>query len=321
MRFLRYLAIFVLLLGGALWALNTNLFVQIPKDAAPKVLSHRGVHQTYAGDDRSNDSCTASPIDPIKHTFLENTISSMQAAFEAGADVIELDVHLTPDGVFAVFHDWTVDCRTDGTGVTEELTFAELQKLDIAHGYTADGLTYPLRGTGVGMMPSLRQVFDAQIGALFLINFKSKRVEEGHALLSLLKSPEYRNQVWGVYGGPEPTEVVVRADPQMRGFDKGSVTNCLKNYIALGWSGYVPQACRETVVGVPQNIAPLIWGWPHRFSDRMAEYGTDVILWGPYDGSGFSSGVDTLQQADAIPNGFSGYVWTNKIEEIGPHLR
>ena len=38
----------------------------------------------------------------------------MRAAFDSGADVVELDVHLTPDGKFAVFHDWTLDCRTDG---------------------------------------------------------------------------------------------------------------------------------------------------------------------------------------------------------------
>ena len=48
----------------------------------------------------------------------------MQAGFAAGADVVELDVHPTTDGEFAVFHDWTLDCRTDGHGVTREHSMA-----------------------------------------------------------------------------------------------------------------------------------------------------------------------------------------------------
>jgi glycerophosphoryl diester phosphodiesterase len=44
-------------------------------------------------------------MDAPTHGFIENTIPSMQAAVAAGAQVIELDVHLTPDNVFAVFHD------------------------------------------------------------------------------------------------------------------------------------------------------------------------------------------------------------------------
>ena len=37
----------------------------------------------------------------------------MRAAFAAGADIVELDIHPTTDGQFAVFHDWTLDCRTE----------------------------------------------------------------------------------------------------------------------------------------------------------------------------------------------------------------
>ncbi|SCM79097.1 hypothetical protein KL86SPO_20397 [uncultured Sporomusa sp.] len=33
-----------------------------------------------------------------EHPYLENTIASMEAAFQAGADIVELDVHITKDG-------------------------------------------------------------------------------------------------------------------------------------------------------------------------------------------------------------------------------
>ncbi len=58
--------------------------------------------------------------------------------------MVEIDVAPTKDGKMVLFHDWTVDCRTNGKGETRDLTLAELKALDIGYGYTADGgKTYP----------------------------------------------------------------------------------------------------------------------------------------------------------------------------------
>jgi glycerophosphoryl diester phosphodiesterase len=81
-----------------------------------------------------DDTCTAALMLPPPHDYLENTIRSMQASFEAGADIVEVDVHPTTDGEFAVFHDWTLDFRTDGHGVTREPAMAELKRVDIGYG-------------------------------------------------------------------------------------------------------------------------------------------------------------------------------------------
>jgi hypothetical protein len=63
-----------------------------------------------------------------------------------GADLVEIDVAPTPTGN-GVFHDWTVDCRTEGKGEVRAATMAELKQLDPGYGYTADGgKTFPLRG-------------------------------------------------------------------------------------------------------------------------------------------------------------------------------
>ena len=43
----------------------------------------------------------------------ENTMESFRLGAEAGADAIELDVHLTSDGKLAVIHDDTVDRTTE----------------------------------------------------------------------------------------------------------------------------------------------------------------------------------------------------------------
>ena len=73
-----------------------------------------------------------------RHTIsLKTPYPRWKAAFAAGADVVELDIHLTPDKAFAVMHDWTVDCRTEGKGTTQDLSIEYLKTLDLGYGYTA----------------------------------------------------------------------------------------------------------------------------------------------------------------------------------------
>ncbi|MGO4836951.1 glycerophosphodiester phosphodiesterase family protein, partial [Rhizobiaceae sp. 2RAB30] len=157
----RILRNFLFAAGGLslfIFANNTNLFAS-RDPGQPTLLAHRGIAQRYLTENLEPDACTAAVTLPSTHAFLENTIPSLRASFEAGADINEFDVHPTTDGEFAVFHDWTLDCRTDGAGVTREHSMAELKKLDIGYGYTMDGgKTFPFRGQGVGLMPTLDEV-------------------------------------------------------------------------------------------------------------------------------------------------------------------
>ena len=76
---------------------NTNL-LSVPRPGKPTLLAHRGLHQTFPSDGLKGDTCTAERIYPPEHAYLENTIASMHAAFEAGADVVELDTTQPPMG-------------------------------------------------------------------------------------------------------------------------------------------------------------------------------------------------------------------------------
>lgn len=307
---------------AAVWARNSSLLVAAPEAGCTQLIAHRGVHQTFGSEDLANDSCTAERIRPPTHDFIENTIPSMRAAFDHGAAVVELDLHLTPDGAFAVFHDWTLDCRTNGTGVTGETEMARLRVLDVGYGYTADGgKSHPLRGKGIGLMPTLDEVLTEFPARRFLVNFKSERREEAQALARMLRAnPARRDAIFGVYGGGTPTREALRLIPRLRGYDRDSAISCLSRYLAIGWTGIVPGSCRNTLVVVPANYAWLMWGWPHRFTARMRDAGSAVILLGPYDGGGFTSGLDRSDQLDLVPDGFDGYVWTNRIEVLGPAM-
>jgi glycerophosphoryl diester phosphodiesterase len=62
-----------------------------------------------------------------------STLFAMRQAVAAGADALELDVHLSKDGVLMVCHDATVDRTTDRTGAIADLTLDELRRLDNAY--------------------------------------------------------------------------------------------------------------------------------------------------------------------------------------------
>src|ERR1700674_1431171 len=66
------------------------------------------------------------------HLAPENTLAAFSNALTFPVDAIELDVHLSRDGYPIVFHDYTVDKRTNGTGNILDLDFAYLRGLNAA---------------------------------------------------------------------------------------------------------------------------------------------------------------------------------------------
>lgn len=64
------------------------------------------------------------------YNYYENTMTAFKKAIQAGADMIETDVHLTKDGILVLIHDNTVDRTTDGKGEVANMTMEELLKLN-----------------------------------------------------------------------------------------------------------------------------------------------------------------------------------------------
>ena len=264
------------------------------------------------------NDCTAARWIDTGHSFQENTLTSIEAAFALGAMVVEIDVHQTTDGRFAVFHDRTIDCRTEGSGEVTDHDLAYLQNLDIAYGYTAPDGSHPFRGDGVGLMPSLTEVLRTFPDRLFLINIKSGASRHGEAFVSLIRdNPEWANQIWGVYGGQylfgKPL-AHSRSSPVLRNpSDKLWLfgANTSANSLA------VQLLVLKAFVAVPHNYARFLWGWPRKFEQRMTNSGSTVILLGDHQsGNSGSRGIDTPDQLARVPHGFGGLVWTNRIEVI-----
>lgn len=59
----------------------------------------------------------------------ENTLESIKKALDLGVDGIEIDVHLCASGELVVFHDYTLDRVTDGTGEISKFKLKELKRI------------------------------------------------------------------------------------------------------------------------------------------------------------------------------------------------
>ena len=90
----------------------------------------------------------------------ENTLDAFRAAFAAGADAVELDIHLTQDGNLAVIHDDTLDRTFGRPGVVTEMTADELRAagvpmlsevLELPNGKFIIEIKHPKNGRHLGI--------------------------------------------------------------------------------------------------------------------------------------------------------------------------
>ncbi|WP_027881002.1 glycerophosphodiester phosphodiesterase [Mesoflavibacter zeaxanthinifaciens] len=77
----------------------------------------------------------------VKGYISENTLPSIQKALDLNVDGIEIDVHLCASGELVVFHDFTLDRMTNGTGEIGKQTLSQLQNLLVDGKYKIPMLT------------------------------------------------------------------------------------------------------------------------------------------------------------------------------------
>ncbi len=107
----------------------------------------------------------------------ENTLSAFSAAVEAGADGIELDIHLSRDGVPVVIHDETLERTTDGCGFVAEKTAQQLRQLDAGSWFSAD-----FDGESIPLLEDVLRTFGDQLR----LNLELKDLHAGMVVLKLL---------------------------------------------------------------------------------------------------------------------------------------
>jgi glycerophosphoryl diester phosphodiesterase len=115
----------------------------------------------------------------------ENTLMAFERGISLGADGIELDVHLSQDGVVVVHHDRLLDRTTNLTGPIARRTAAELARADAAYGFSPDA-AFPLRGSGVGI-PTLMDVLSLFPGVLVVIEMKINSPRLADAVVEVVR--------------------------------------------------------------------------------------------------------------------------------------
>lgn len=124
----------------------------------------------------------------------ENTLAAFELALELGADVLELDVHPSRDGVLIVSHD------PDGlrnAGVARALadcSSSEIAGWDAGFGFQDRSGQRPFAGRGLGL-PRFDEVLAALPNALFNVDVKLAREHDLRSLLATIRARQAASRV------------------------------------------------------------------------------------------------------------------------------
>lgn len=105
------------------------------------------------------------------HAAPENSLGAIRAAAEARADVVEIDIRRSVDGVLFLMHDDALDRTTACKGAAESRTMAELSAMPLRAGAGGPGTA----ATGPDRVPTLAAAFDAARAAGVYLDLDVKR--------------------------------------------------------------------------------------------------------------------------------------------------
>jgi len=117
----------------------------------------------------------------------ENTMAAFERAVAMGASEVETDVAFTRDGRLLLFHDHTLERTTNGVGLPEDFTLAELLELD-AGSWHDPRLSWDRDYAGEKLI-TLEQVLD-RFGAHLTYHIELKKPMPGlpEAVVAALKA-------------------------------------------------------------------------------------------------------------------------------------
>ncbi len=155
----------------------------------PLVLAHRGAN-TYAP---------------------QNTLPAFSKAIQFNADGIETDVHLCKDGEIVICHNYTVDATSNGSGLIDEMTLAQLRNLDFGSYFSKDfsGVTLPTLSELLELTKNMK-----------LINIEIKPPQKDNDLVKRVVEEIYKfgiekNSIISCFD-PECIRLVKELDPALK---------------------------------------------------------------------------------------------------------
>jgi glycerophosphoryl diester phosphodiesterase len=162
----------------------------------PLVFAHRG-------------GCTLGP---------ENTLLAFDAGLASGADGLELDVHLSSDGVLVVCHDATLERTTVESGRLIDRTAAELSSIRAGREFQASPASGRLERVwdpALVTIPTLQTVFTRYPATRIIVEMKVDTDEMGEALGREVLLANAVHRVCAAGAGLRSLRAARRALPEM----------------------------------------------------------------------------------------------------------
>lgn len=144
----------------------------------------------------------------------ENTIAAFDLGMATGADGLELDVHLSSDGVVVICHDDTLTRTAGRSGRVAALTAAELAGVDAGWHFTDERGAHPFRERGIGI-PTLRDVLRRFPDIPIIVEMKVDSAEMGRALADAVRDAGARDRVCAAGYGQQALDAARAALPGM----------------------------------------------------------------------------------------------------------
>lgn len=214
-------------------------------------------------------------------THPENTLPAIAAAFDAGADVIELDVRLSRDHVPVLMHDRTLARTTGYDGMVDSMSAAELGVLDAGawRGEQFRGVPPPQLADAIASLQSCEVTLclelkdfenyppDAAVSALSTL--LAWRKLSGRAVLNV-PTPEAARALKAHHSA---LRVAVDSAPTLSPADIAACGADIVEYEQQRVTPQLVRACRRLGIG--------IWAWTaNEPADwrRLVTAGVDAIL-------------------------------------------
>lgn len=203
-----------------------------------------------------------------------DTLEAVLHAHQLQADVLEIDIHSSSDGVLVLSHDETVDEQTNGSGLIREMTFAQLQQLDAAQGFDAEqGAS--LSNTGI-RIPALEAVFRALPDARYMIEIKQQSPSIAGALCDMLRKYGLQQQVLVASFGSQALDAFRQRCPEVATSFSQPETTWLVLLHKLGLAHLYPLKGIALQVPLESSGIPIVSA---SFVQDMHERGLKVQVW------------------------------------------
>ena len=216
---------------------------------------------------------------------IENSLSCIEKGIATGADMIEIDVHMSLDGALVVCHDPTIDRTTTGKGAIRELTIEQIRSYPLKHPETGEVAEDE-------RLPLLEEVLDAIRGRCDLL----LEVKRGHddwypciekAIIDAIEAAGVKDQV------------VVQSfnDSVLRGFHELDPSIPLEKLIVTPlpfglWLDTKIHSFDRKVFSYVQSVNAYHAGATRGFIARMHAKGKKVKVWTVNKLSDLPEGVD-----------------------------